>query len=176
MINTDRLIIRQVEISDAEQIFAYRSDAETNKYQGWIPNDLEQVEDFIENKVSKEVNVSGTWVQMSLLRKEDNKIIGDIGVLFKDEDDMQCEVGCTMNKEYHGQGFATEALHGVITYLFADLNKHRITSSIDPANIASISLVERLGFRKEAHHIESLFINEEWVDDIIYAILKREWK
>jgi len=33
-----------------------------------------------------------------------------------------------------------------------------------------------LGFRKEAHFIESIFKNGEWLDDIIYAILKKEWK
>ncbi len=55
------------------------------------------------------------------------------------------------------------------------INKHRIIASIDPINIASIKLIERLGFRKEAHFIESLFFHGQWVDDLIYALLEKEW-
>nr|WP_321487069.1 GNAT family protein [uncultured Draconibacterium sp.] len=73
-------------------------------------------------------------------------------------------------------GFATEAAKAVINYLFCELKKHRITASIDPENIASVALLEKLGFRKEAHFRESLFLNDKWVDDVIYALLAREWK
>ena len=73
-------------------------------------------------------------------------------------------------------GYAQEALTGVISFLFNDLNKHRITASVDPDNLASIKMVKKLGFRKEAHFKESLNIDGTWVDDVIFAILNREWK
>lgn len=56
--------------------------------------------------------------------------------------------------------------------MFNELEKHRIITSIDPENINSIELVKRIGFRKEAHFIESLYINGKWVDDVIFALLK----
>ncbi len=148
MINSERLLIRPIVIADAEEVYSYRSDAETNKFQGWVPSDIEQIEDFIETKVSKEFNISGTWAQLVMLRKDTKEIIGDVGIHFLDDDDMQCEVGCTLALGQHGQGFATEALQQVISYLFDTSNKHRITTSIDPKNLPSIALVERLGFRK----------------------------
>ena len=64
----------------------------------------------------------------------------------------------------------------VIDYLFQSLNKHRVITSIDPDNKKSIRLVERMGFRKEAHFIESFYMKGKWVDDLIYAMLKKEWK
>jgi RimJ/RimL family protein N-acetyltransferase len=60
--------------------------------------------------------------------------------------------------------------------LFVELNKHRIITSIDPENTPSIRLVERIGFRKEAHFIESIFIRGKWVDDIVYAMTKKDWE
>lgn len=63
----------------------------------------------------------------------------------------QAEIGCTLAKQEHGKGYATEALKLAMDFLFNELNKHRIIGSIDPQNIKSIGLVERLGFRKEAH-------------------------
>jgi RimJ/RimL family protein N-acetyltransferase len=64
----------------------------------------------------------------------------------------------------------------IIDYIINHLNKHRIIASIDPRNNDSIRLIERLGFRKEAYFIKSLFFHGEWADDLIYAILAEEWK
>ncbi|MBA3284939.1 MAG: GNAT family N-acetyltransferase, partial [Nitrosopumilus sp.] len=95
---------------------------------------------------------------------------------FVGDDGFQCEIGCTLNKKYQGKGFATNAMKITIDYLFHNLNKHRISGSVDPNNSNSIRLLERLNFRKEAHFKESLFVNGEWKDDVIYGILKSEWK
>ena len=172
MIETERTLLKPIKLKDAQEVFSYRSDAVTNAYQGWIPKTLDEVTAFIA-KNPKEYNQLGTWFQLTILEKNTNTVIGDIGVHFIDQ--HQSEIGCTLAKQYHGKGFATEALHQVIHHLFHDLNKHRIVTSIDPQNINSIKLVERLGFRKEAHIKKSILMNGKWVDDIVYAILKEEW-
>jgi len=172
MITTRRTILQEIDLSDNESIFSYRSHYDTNKYQGWIPNNLEEVNKFI-LKNPKEFNLPNTWFQLVIKEREDKTVIGDIGIHFMDE--HQCEIGCTLSKEKQGKGYATEGLKGVIAFLFNDLNKHRIITSIDPRNTDSIKLVERLGFRKEGHFKKSLLLRDEWVDDVVYAILKSEW-
>lgn len=171
-LKTDRLLLRSIKAEDAKAIFDYRSDSETNKYQGWIPKTIDDVDSFLK-KISQEINIADTWFQFAIVEIETTDIIGDLGIHFLD--DEQAEIGCTLSKKYHGKGYATEALKSAMNYLFNKLNKHRIIASIDPMNISSIGLVERLNFRKEAHFKESLLINGEWVDDIVYAILKKEW-
>lgn len=173
-LETDRLLIRPININDKNEIFEYRSDKETNKYQGWIPETIDDVEAFIA-KISNKINVPGTWFQLAIIDKETNKIVGDLGIHFMDNENKQVEIGCTLNKDYQNKGFATESLKKVIDYLFNDLKKHRIVASIDPDNKDSIRLVERIGFRKEAHFIESLMINGKWVDDMIYALIEKDW-
>ncbi|BDE06402.1 hypothetical protein WPS_16780 [Vulcanimicrobium alpinum] len=71
---------------------------------------------------------------------------------------------------------ATEALRAVLGGAFGARGMHRVTASIDPRNAASLALFERLGFRREAHHRESLWLGGAWVDDVIVAILGREWR
>ncbi|WP_010663172.1 GNAT family N-acetyltransferase [Marinilabilia salmonicolor] len=171
---TQRLNIRPVSVADKEMVFEYRSDKEVNKYQGWIPETITDVEVFID-KTSRQLNVPETWFQFVLVEKSINQIIGDIGVHFLDKENRQVEIGCTLNKDFHNKGYATEAVERVLDFLFFDLKKHRVIASIDPENNSSIRLVERLGFRKEAHFIESLYLNGKWVDDLVYAILDREW-
>jgi len=171
---TDRLILRSIHTDDSEAIYSYRSDAKVNKYQGWIPERIEDVYEFIQNRVEAKINIPETWHQLVVIEKSSNRIIGDIGLHFLDKEKKQVELGFTLDKNFQRKGFANEAIQEVIRYLFTELNKHRIITSIDPDNLPSIKLVERLGFRKEAYHIKSIFMNGKWVDDIIYALLKEE--
>lgn len=175
MIETKRTTLRPIEPQDNKQVFRYRSDSETNKYQGWIPKSLDDVTEFI-SKNPTEFNHPESWFQLVIIENETDDIIGDIGIHFMDRDNFQSEIGCTLSKNYHGKGFATETVSAVINYLFNTLGKHRIVTSIDPENTSSINLVKRLGLRKEAHFKKSLLIDGTWVDDIVYAVLKSEWK
>ncbi|AZQ60989.1 N-acetyltransferase [Flammeovirga pectinis] len=172
-LETNRLIIRSIDLNDAPELFAYRSDSEANKYQSFIPVVIKEVEQFIERN-PREFNKSDTWFQLGMCKKGEHKLIGDIGIHFIDNE--QIEIGITLSKEEQRKGFAKEALTVLFDLLFKELNKHRITASIDPANLGSLKLMETLGMRKEAHHKESLFFKGAWVDDIIFALLKKEWK
>ncbi|RUT78613.1 GNAT family N-acetyltransferase [Ancylomarina longa] len=121
------------------------------------------------------MNQPGTWYQFIIRLKENSEIIGDLGIHFLDEEGCQVKIGCTLAKKYHGVGFASKAIKQIINFLFLELGKHRIIASIDPDNKSSIKLTEKLRFRKEAHFEESILVNGLWVDNMIYALLKREW-
>lgn len=172
---TKRLFLRPIQFDDALALYQYRSDIETNKYQGWIPESIDEVRNFILNRVSSTIDISNTWFQFVIIKKYDSELIGDIGLHFFGAENKQVEIGCTIDRNYQKLGFAAEALFEIFRYLFQELNKHRIIASIDPRNIGSIKLVEKLGMRQEAHFRESLFVNNTWVDDLIYALLQKEW-
>ncbi len=171
-LKTERLILRPVGQNDAMSIFRYRSDAETNKYQGWIPKTIDDLNSFLK-RISPKINMVDTWFQFVIIHGDSSYIIGDLGIHFLD--DEQAEIGCTLEKSQQGKGYASESIKAVINYLFVELNKHRIVGSIDPRNTKSIAMLERLGFRREAHFKESLLINGAWQDDVVYAMLKKEW-
>ncbi|UTW65490.1 GNAT family N-acetyltransferase [bacterium SCSIO 12643] len=175
MITTKRTVLRKMIPNDAESVFRYRSDKTTNKYQGFIPETVEEVQNFI-SKIPEHINEPETWFQMVIIEIDSQRIIGDIGLHFYGNENKQVEIGCTLDKEYQNKGYASESLTSIMEYLFIELDKHRITGSIDPQNTNSAKLMERLGFRKEAHFLESLYIDGKWVDDIIYAYLKKHWK
>lgn len=168
-------MLRSIRHDDAAALFKYHSDAVTNKYQGWIPKTIDDVYDFIENRISETIDLINTWYQFGIILKENCEFIGDVGIHFLDEQKEQVEIGCTLDINYQGKGFATEALIRIINYVFIDLNKHRVLTCIDPENIKSIALFERIGFKKEAHLKESNSINREWTDDVFYSIIKEEW-
>lgn len=173
-IKTERLVLRRIESRDAESLFKYRSDSVTNQYQGWIPKTIDDAHNFIA-KTAEKINEYDSWFQLAIINRDNDEMIGDIGIHFLDEENYQVEIGCTLAKSHHRKGIANEALKAIIEYLFVNLYKQRITCSIDPQNTASIKMVEKLGFRKEAHFRQSILIDGEWYDDVVYAILKDEW-
>lgn len=88
MIETERLKLRLIQQSDSAAIFEYRSDAVTNKYQGFIPKTIEEVNEFIA-KTPVQFNQTETWFQLVMIEKESGKLIGDLGVHFIGEDGFQ---------------------------------------------------------------------------------------
>ena len=175
-IKSDRIFLRPVLQTDAQDIFSYRADPEIARFQTWNPKTIKDVEDFIETRIVDEPNHPDTWFQLAICKNDHNELIGDCGLHFLKDEPGQVEIGITLKREYQGKGYATKALELVFSYLFDRLQKHRIIASVDPNNFASIRLLERMKMRKEAHFIESIRFNDRWLDDIVYAILAREWK
>ncbi len=169
-LTTERLLLKPINTGHAEEVYRYRSDSVTNRYQGWIPKDVEDVRSFITNRTSPEINVNGTWFQLVVTLKTTGEIIGDIGLYFPGSGNEQVELGCTIGRGHQGNGYATEALTEVISYLFNSLDKQRLIASIDPANIPSIKLFGRLGFRREPQHTNSNMQDDTQVADLVYSI------
>jgi len=174
IISTERLYLRRLKLSDAEVMFHYRADPEIYRYQNWQPSGIRDVEYFITDRIAEEPDVPGTWYQFGIFVKGENTMIGDLGIHFL-EDEKQCEIGYTLASDFQGKGYALEAVKGILGYLFGSLKKHRVIGSVDPGNIKSTNLLEKIGMRKEAHFRKSLLVNGQWTDDVIYAILEEEW-
>jgi RimJ/RimL family protein N-acetyltransferase len=171
-LQTDRLFLRVLEMADQEALFKYRSLPEVYAYQSWRPKDIHEVGLFIEKNAAVCMNTIGAWLQLAVCLKVGH-MIGDIGIHFID--DEQVEIGYTLSPDSQGNGYALEAVKAVLHYLFCTLKKHRVTAYVDPNNQRSIRLLERIGFRKEAHYIQSFRMGDEWYDDCVYAILENEW-
>lgn len=170
---TNRLVFRAIKIANADLILKYRSNPVVSQYQLFRPRTLEDVLDFI-NNLSEIPNVLDTWFQLVIFTGEGNELIGDLGIHFIDH--FQVEIGVTLSPKYQGKGYATESLLGVLNYLFMTLNKHRVVASVDPGNLKSIALLKRVGMRQEARFIKSVWFNEHWSDDLVFAILREEWE
>ncbi|MEZ4388056.1 MAG: GNAT family protein [Candidatus Krumholzibacteriia bacterium] len=173
---TERLSLSRLTASDAPAMYAYRCDPEVCRYQSFEPGSLDDVETFIADLQSTAFDTPGSWFQFAIRIRESGLLVGDLGTHFMAGDPRQVEIGFTLAPAYRGQGLATEAVSGIISYLFGPAEKHRVIASVDPRNAPSIALLERVGMRREAHFRESLWFKGEWVDDVIFGVLKSEWR
>ncbi len=174
-ITTQRTIIREIEHSERESLLAYRGDAETNKYQGWLPKTLEDVDTWLAKRPDT-FNKPNTWFQLVIEEQQSGDIIGDVGIHFIGEQHRQCELGCTIRKQNLQQGYGSEAVSAVCKHLFLELDKHRLEANILHPNIASARLFEKVGFRKEGDLKQAYLMNDEWLDTLIYSLLRSDWE
>ena len=91
-------------------------------------------------------------------------------------DTRQAYIGFTLSVIHWRKGYAEEACRRLLDYLFGELNLHRVIAECDVENTASYRLLERLGFRREAHLIENIWFKGSWGSEFHYGLLEREWK
>jgi RimJ/RimL family protein N-acetyltransferase len=172
---TERLLLRSLHADDAPQLFAYRSCPEVRQYQSWEPQSLEEVLSFIKNTSEVEFDAPG-WHQVGVVLKDSDCLIGDCGIHILESDSRIAEVGITIASAFQAKGYATEVLRALLNFLFVGLCKHRVYASVDPRNLPSMSLMERVGLRKEAHFVQSIWFKGGWADDVVFALLRSEWQ
>ena len=84
-------------------------------------------------------------------------------------------IGYFVDQERNGHGIGTEAVRGAVDYGFKEADLHRVQAGVMPRNIASIRVLEKVGFRLEGVSLRYLQINGVWEDHNMYAITSEEW-
>ena len=118
----------------------------------------------------------GRWFSFAIERQSEPGIIGEFAVHLLAEDERQAMFGFTIDASLQRQGYASEALRGVLDYLFEELHLHRVIAICDVENTASKAVLEKVGFRREAEFIENIFFKGAWGSEYQYAMLEREWQ
>ena len=175
-LETERLLINALQLSDAPAIFGARTHPKTNIYLPWKPKAVEEVEEWILKAAALPPNTEGSWQLLGIRLKESNLLVGDVGIHYLPPHNQQAEIGYMILEAHQGKGYATEALWAVLDFLFGTYHKHRVTAAVDPENESSIRLLKRLGMRMEAHHLKSFWMGGKWTDDMIFALLSKEWE
>jgi RimJ/RimL family protein N-acetyltransferase len=175
-LSTPRLSLRRFRESDAEAFASYRSDPAVARYQGWdAPYPVEQASRFVSAMATEPADVPGEWLQIAVTLVGDDALVGDCAFAPQAHEPRTVEVGFTIALEHQGRGYAREAVSSLLRYLFEQLGKHRVTASCDPRNAPSVRVLEAVGMRREGHMVESTWGKDEWSDDLLFAILRREW-
>lgn len=175
IINTARLQIRHLKLADLSNFYLYRSNPEITKYQGFDVMTIQQAEQFIKDNSIKYFGKAGEWVQYAIENNATKQLIGDCAIKLDQYDTRIAEIGITISHLEQKKGYAKEALIGVLTFLFQSKEIHRVVETVDAENIASIKLLNSIGFRQEGHFIENIFFKGKWGSEYQYAMLKREW-
>ena len=175
-LETPRLLLRRITEADAPQIMVMRGDAENMKF---VPRPLvTNIEQALQHYAmidAKIVNNEGiNWA--ITLKENPNVMIGIIGHYKIQTEHYRSEIGYMLVPDFHAKGIVTEAIHAALIYGFEVLNLHSVEAIIDPNNIASEKALLKNGFVKEAHILENEYYDGEFIDTVIYSLLRRNFK
>ena len=171
-LETNRLLLRKVVKSDANEIFALRSNPETMKY---IPRPLvTTIEEALEHVAMIDAKIENNeGINWAITIKGNPKLLGIIGHYRIKPEHYRAEIGYMLHPDYHGQGIISEAINSVVEYGFDVMKLHSIEGIIDPENLASGKVLEKNGFVKEAHLRENEFYDGKFLDTVIYSKLNK---
>jgi ribosomal-protein-alanine N-acetyltransferase len=149
VLETERLILRQLESTDDKEIFSHRSDDRVNKYlEDFRHATIEQTQTFIE-RVQNEVANHKTilWV---ITERGKNKFLGTVCLWNISPKDHKAETGYTLDPKFHGKGYMNEALVKIIDFGFNKMKLRTIEAYTRKDNDPSIQLLLRNKFKLDA--------------------------
>jgi ribosomal-protein-alanine N-acetyltransferase len=176
-LETDRLILRDWEKSDANDLYEiFRHDSVlqyTGSYQfKTIEDALKKIEAY-NSYIDKELGLS--W---AVIDKVSSRAIGSIDYTYLKKH-FRVDIGCCFTPSASGKGFGYEAMKEIIRYSFEDFTLfiiNRIEAGTDPRNIPARKLLDKLGFKEEALLRDYYFERDKFVDQHIYGLLRKDWE
>lgn len=175
-LTTPRLALRPVEEADLDAIWAYRS---LPGVRMWLGGSLDR-EQFrqrflepAEGRSQLAVVLDGATIGDLMLDVQNTWSQGEVAEQARATQGL---LGWTIHPDMHGRGLATEAVTELVRHAFDDLGLRRVVAECFAANEPSWRLMERIGMRREAHHVkDSLHRELGWQDELVYALLADEW-
>ena len=173
VIETPRLTIRLVAQEDLPALLEVNADDVATRYLPYASwrgmDDAQAWFDRATGRLEKR-----EAAQFVMVLRESGRCIGSC-LLFKfDEPSARAEVGYVLGREHWGHGYMFEAMKALVDFAFDRLGLRRLEAEIDPRNMASSRLLERLGFAKEGHLRERWDSKGEISDSGLYGLLRSD--
>ncbi len=168
VLQTERLILRELTHDDFDILYEILSDPETMKHYP-TPYDKKGVERWINWSIENyKIFGFGLW---AVILKESNQMIGDCGLTMQIiNKKIKPEIGYHINKKYHNQGYATEAAKAVKDYIFNNTTFNTLYTYMAHTNVASYTVALKNGMKFIEEYPDS---DNEYTR--VYAITREEW-
>jgi RimJ/RimL family protein N-acetyltransferase len=146
ILQTERLLLREFVVDDAEAFQAFNGDPVVMRYTGEPPSrNVEQLRQQIRDYPDYRRNGYGRW---AVVLKQEDRVVGFNGLKYLPELD-EVDLGYRFHRDYWGRGIATESGLAVVAHGFADLGLRRIIGLVMDGNDRSIRVLEKLGMSRD---------------------------
>jgi ribosomal-protein-alanine N-acetyltransferase len=174
ILTTNRLRIRKMQMTDAEALFAIKSDPEVTRHYGQEPHrSLDETRACIQRRIADyERRDTIFW---AITSKNEDAAIAACCFWNFDLSFHCAEIGYELHPTYWHKGIMSEALPAVLGFGFVDLGLHRIEANPLAINEPSKKLLLKLGFRHEGTLRQRHFFGGQFVDQLCFGLLKGEW-
>lgn len=174
VLTTERLLLRQIQLADAEDLFATFADEQVMEFYGHLPH--KTVDDSRELiRQQHEWYAQHQGIRWGITLKGEDRVIGSCGFYLFDLESQHVETGYELNRAYWRQGIVSEAMAAILTYAFSELNLQRVEAVVDDVNERSKGLLRKLGFTHEGTLRKRFYFRERFLDEHYFGLLRDEW-
>jgi len=173
-ITTPRLVLRRLAGSDWQDLLELMSDEEFFRYRDGAPLDEDGVLHWLESDAHVKLTTPDQPFHLGIQVQAGGKLIGYLSLSFTDPQRLQVAFSIGLNRNFHRQGFALEALAAMLGFCFAGLKLHRVAGWCDNRNAAACRLLEKVGLRREGEFLKNRWVHGEWTNSVWYAALNEE--
>lgn len=175
-LETENLLLEEVSSEDIHFIHALNSLPEVDEYNTLgIPSTIEVTEKFASEIILAQTGEPPVRYVFVIKNKSTLNSIGLCGLIMGKPNYRNAEIWYKLHPQFWNKGFATVAVKALLHFGFNSLHLHRIEAGCATENIASIKVLEKTGFIREAHTRKLLPIRGKWVDNYGYAILEEDF-
>ncbi len=174
VLETEHLILRRMQKSDADDMYDYAKRSDTTKYLLWNPHPDRKFTYQYLVYLNHQYKV-GEFHDWAVVEKESGRMIGTCGFTRFDYGNDGAEIGYVLNPDFWGKGFATEAVRRVIRFGFDYLGLHRLEAKYMEGNVASRRVMEKCGMTFEGVRRDSIFVKGGFVSVGVCSILREEY-
>ncbi|MAS33206.1 MAG: GNAT family N-acetyltransferase [Anaerolineaceae bacterium] len=175
MLNTERLLLRELEQSDVPVLYRYNLHPDFRRYEDGPPVTEYQFYQIIQDVIAEQHEHPRRSYYFALVRHSDAQLIGSCYIAIRQPEARQAEIGYMLGVDFWNQGYTTEAARRMVTFGFDTLAMHRIYAEVISENLASVHVLHKLNMRQEGLLRESRWFQNRWWDICIYSILQSEW-
>jgi ribosomal-protein-alanine N-acetyltransferase len=174
ILHTERLRLRPVESTDAEDLWALHSDAHVLRYWDSPPwTDRSRADRFV--AACRRMAEEGSGARPAVERASDGAFLGWVGLTGWNPDHRSARLGFVLGEAAWGHGYATEAARALLQWAFGALDLNRVQAEADTRNAASARVLDKLGFVHEGTLREDCVVNGDVSDSWVFGLLRRDW-
>lgn len=169
------LELRQFTMADAQELYTV-ADNNRDYLRKWLPwvdrtRSPDDIRDFIAARLEQFESSQGANAAIWLR----GRIIGTVGCHPIDWNNWHCSIGYWIDAACQGKGIMTSCCASLLDYLFQETGLHRVTIQCGVGNHKSCAIPQRLGFTREGVLREAEWVNDRWVDLVVWSMLDRDW-
>ncbi|MCF4102539.1 GNAT family N-acetyltransferase [Gillisia sp. M10.2A] len=174
-LNTSRLELRLVALSDLESVHTLLSRPEVDEFNTLgIPKNIEETRSILQDHLADLDNTPIKRFTFAVELKSNKQFIGMVAINLGSEKYNAAELWFKLHPSYWNNGYGTEAVKALVDFGFKILKLHRIEAGCAVQNIGSLKIMERVGMHREGRRKKALPLKCGWSDNYEYAILNPE--
>lgn len=174
-INTKRLILRQFQYTDDNDMLAYWiGDPNIQSlYSEPIYTTKEEVKELLDKYIGSYQRTD--YYRWAIVEKEYGICIGQIAIFLVDNKNHFCEIEYALGSKFHRKGYVTEAVKCVLDFCFNKVNFHKVQVCHKEGNAASQGVIRKCNFTYEGTLRDFFYMDEKYIDRLYYSMLKEEY-